>query len=141
MNLRKSISLILAFFLLVSNVGLAFNVHFCGGEVSSISTAYKISESCTMPEKAAPEKKCCAEKAKEGKKCCSDKKVDLKKKSEEVVVKTFSFHASLPFVVQDWKPLVFENPTQSLKQDRIGYCCNANAPPLFKLYSQYIFYA
>lgn len=141
MNLRKSTSLILAFFLLVSNMGLAFNVHFCGGEVSSISTNYKISEACAMPKKAAAEKKCCAAKAEDGKKCCSDKKVDLKKKSEEVVVKTFSFQAGLAFIVQDWKPVVFENPLQSAKQDTIEYCCDANAPPLFKLYSQYIFYA
>ncbi len=141
MNLRKSTCLILAFFLLVSNMGLAFNVHFCGGKVSSISTAYKIDEACAMPKKASPTKKCCAEKAKENKKCCSDKKVDLKKKSEEVVVKTFSFQAELPFVINDWKPIIFENQPLATKQNIVEYCCDANAPPLFKLYSQYVFYA
>lgn len=141
MNLRKSTSLILAFFLLVSNMGFAFNVHFCGGEISSISASYKVDGACKMPKKATSEKKCCAEKAKEDKKCCSDKKVDLKKKSEEVVFKTFSFQAELPFIVNDWKPIVFENQPLSVKQNTIDYCCDANAPPLFKLYSQFIFYA
>lgn len=141
MNFKKSTSLILAFFLLVSNLGMAFNVHFCSGTISSISLNYKITEACAMPEKKAPVKKCCAEKAKENKKCCSDKKVDIKKKSEEVVVKTFSFNAELPFVINDWNPIIFENQPVALKQSTIEYCCDANAPPLFKLYSQYIFYA
>lgn len=141
MNLRKSTSLILALFLLVSNMGFAFNVHFCGGKVSSISAAYKTSEVCALPKRETTEKKCCAKKAEEGKKCCSDKKVELKKKSEQVVVKTFSFHSGPAVIFQDWKPEVFGKPLQAPKQENIEYYCDANAPPLFKLYSQYIFYA
>lgn len=141
MSFKKSTSLILAFFLLVSNMGMAFNVHFCSGKISSISLNYKTDESCAILEKKAPVKKCCAEKAKENKKCCSDKKIEQKKKSEQVVVKTFSFNAELPFIVNDWNPMVFENLPTSIKQTTIEYCCDANAPPLFKLYSQYIFYA
>lgn len=141
MSFKKSTSLILAFFLLVSNMGMAFNVHFCSETISSITLNYKVDESCTIPEKKAPVKKCCAEKAKENKKCCSDKKIEQKKKSEQVVVKTFSFNADLPFVINDWKPIVFETLPASIQQTPIEYCCDANAPPLFKLYSQYIFYA
>jgi len=141
MSFRKSTSLILAFFLLVSNMGMAFSVHFCSGAISSISVNYKVDESCAMPKKAPATKKCCAEKAKESKKCCSDKKVELKKKSEQVVVKTFSFNGEIPFVINDWNPILFENQPIVVKQSTIEYCCDANAPPLFKLYSQYIFYA
>lgn len=141
MHFKKSTSLIIAFFLLVSNMGMAFNVHFCSGNISSISINYKVDESCAMPKKATPTKKCCAEKAKENKKCCSDKKVEQKKKSDPVVVKTFSFNAELPFVINDWNPIIFENQPIVAKQNTIEYCCDANAPPLFKLYSQYIFYA
>ena len=141
MSFKKSTSLILAFFLLVSNMGMAFNVHFCSGTISSVSLNYKLDERCAVPEKNNPVKKCCVEKAKEHKKCCSDKKIENKKKSEQVVVKTFSFNADLPFVINDWNPMVFENLAISIKQTPIEYCCDANAPPLFKLYSQYIFYA
>jgi hypothetical protein len=141
MSFKKSTSLILAFFLLVSNLGMAFNVHFCSGAISSISLNYKTGEACVMPKKADPIKKCCAEKAKENKKCCSDKKVEIKKKSEEVVIKTFSFNEALPFVINDWNPIIFQNEPVAVKQNTIEYCCDANAPPLFKLYSQYIFYA
>lgn len=141
MSFKKSTSLVLVFFLLVSNMEMAFNVHFCSGTISSISVNYKTDESCTIPEEATPIKKCCAEKAKENKKCCSDKKIEQKKKSEQVVVKTFSFNAELPFVINDWTPIFFESLQIAKKQNRIGYCCDANAPPLFKLHSQYIFYA
>lgn len=141
MSFKKSTSLILAFFLLVSNMGMAFNVHFCSGNISSVSLNYKPDENCTIPEETAPVKKCCAEKAKESKKCCSDKKIEQKKKSEQVVVKTFSFNAELPFVINDWNPIFFESLQIAKKQNLIEYCCDANAPPLFKLYSQYIFYA
>jgi hypothetical protein len=37
MNFKKQISIFLAILLLVSNVGLAFNVHYCGGEIASVS--------------------------------------------------------------------------------------------------------
>lgn len=120
---------------------MAFNVHFCSGTISSVSVNYKTDESCAIPEKTTPLKKCCAEKAKENKKCCSDKKIEQKKKSEQVVVKTFSFNAELPFVINDWAALFFESQQITKKQNSIAYCCDANAPPLFKLYSQYIFYA
>ena len=34
---NKGIGLILSFLIFISNTGLAFNVHYCGNEVSSIS--------------------------------------------------------------------------------------------------------
>lgn len=139
MSFKKSTSLILAFFLLVSNMGMALNVHFCEGKLAAISTAYNVEGTCKIPQPS--DRKCCAEKASDHKKCCSDKELDLKKKTEEIVIKTFSFQVDMPCLVEDWKPIVFENLPQSIKQTPIEYCCDANAPPLFKLYSQYIFYA
>lgn len=139
MSFKKSTSLILAFFLLVSNMGMALNVHFCEGKLASISTAYNVEETCEAPKTS--DKKCCAEKEVNHKKCCSDKELDLKKKTEEVVIKTFSFQIDIPCLVEDWKPIVFETLPTSIQQTKIEYCCDANAPPLFKLYSQYIFYA
>lgn len=120
-------------------MGMALNVHFCEGKLASISTAYNVEETCEKPKTV--EKKCCAEKEVDHKKCCSDKELDLKKKSEEVVIKTFSFQIDMPCLVEDWKPIVFETLPASIQQTPIEYCCDANAPPLFKLYSQYIFYA
>jgi len=37
MSLKKCTGLFLAFLLLVSNIGFAFDVHYCGGKIASIS--------------------------------------------------------------------------------------------------------
>ncbi|HEU4497046.1 MAG TPA: hypothetical protein VFR70_08360, partial [Flavobacterium sp.] len=140
MKLKKGISLVLAFFLLASNMGFAFNVHFCKGRLASVSAGYKVEEICKAPEKAA-KKKCCASKAASHKKCCSDKKVDLKKNTDDLAIKTFSFHTDMPCILASWVPAIFKTYCFSPKQDTSAYCCDANAPPLFKLYSQYIFYS
>ncbi|MFY0483436.1 HYC_CC_PP family protein [Flavobacterium sp. PLA-1-15] len=140
MRIKKCTSLFLAFLLLVSNFGLAFNVHYCEGKIASISSVFNVEESCDAPKKVA-DKKCCAEKAKDHKQCCKDKVVDLEDKSSDTIIKTFSFQIDVPFIAENWKPLAF-NEIVALKQaQNIVYYCDANAPPLFKLYNQYIFYA
>jgi hypothetical protein len=141
MNLKKCTSLFLAFLLLVSSGGLAFNVHYCGGKIASVSSVYNVEEVCEMP--AVPvDKACCAKKlAVEHKKCCSDKVVDFKGKANDVVVKVFSFQIVAPFVNPILEPLIFTPVFISQKQQHTTYYCDAHAPPFFKLYSQYIFYA
>lgn len=128
----------MALLVLVSNVGLAFNVHYCGGEIAGISSVYHIDTA--SKENSIPERGCCAAKAKEGKTCCDDKIIKLKEKSD-VVVKTFSFHIDAPFVIQNWKPVVFAPYAKITNPQTNSYYCDAHAPPLYQLYSQYIFYA
>ena len=140
MKFKKYISFILAFFLLVSNSGIAFNVHFCEGKISSVSSVFSKSEVCEMPVQPA-ENKCCAEKAKSHESCCKDKVVNLQDKADDSVIKVFSFHLDIPFLIEEWKPVVFSS-IPNLKRSQItSYFCDANAPPFFKLYHQYIFYA
>jgi len=134
----KCTSLFLSFLILVSNMGLAFNVHYCGGQIAKISSVY--SSDVSDVQKIPTEKGCCAAKAKEGKSCCKDKVVQVKEKSD-VVVKSFSFHIDAPFVPDFWKPIVFSQVPVLQKQQITSYYCDANAPPLYKLYSQYTLYA
>lgn len=141
MNIKKCTSFFLAVLLLVSNFGLAFNVHYCEGKIASISSVYTIEEPCDAPEKTATDKNCCAEKSKDHKQCCEDKIVDLEDKSPDTIIKTFSFQINVPFLVQDWKLPVFNEIVASKQIEKVVYYCDANAPPLFKLYNQYIFYA
>jgi len=58
MYFKKQICLFLAFFLLVSNSGLAFNVHFCKGKIASVSSVFSKEEVCKML--IVKEKACCA---------------------------------------------------------------------------------
>lgn len=130
MKIRKCTSLLLALLLLVSNIGLAVNVHYCGGSLAGISTSYLVTEA----------KKSCCGIAIEKNSCCDNKTFKVEKKSD-IVTKTFSFQVDAPIVIQDWKPIVF-NPSSTITQPQTAaYYCNAHAPPLYQLYSQYIFYA
>lgn len=140
MRFKKGTALLLAFFLLLSSSGFAFSAHFCEGKLASISASYKTEETCGKKEKKSDDK-CCGTPTDDHKKCCSDKKVELKKKAPEVVTKTFSLEIDHAINTFDWKPLVFEFQPEVVFEQKNDYCCDANAPPLFKLYSQYIFYA
>jgi len=130
MNLKKCTSLLLVFLLLVSNTGFAFNVHFCGGQVASVSLKADFQKT---------EKGCCGMTV-EKSHCCKSKVVHFQKKSDNTVVKTFAFQSDIALSVEMIKlQPITENPI-SKSENKTNYFCDAHAPPLFKLYSQYIFY-
>lgn len=133
MNFRKQISLFLAFFLLVSNLGLAFNVHYCDNEIASVS----INTSSNAQE---IEKGCCGKVEKESK-CCKNKIIKSNEKSDQIVVKIFSVDANYDVVCNIWKPSFITNKIHYKKRAIPAYYCDVNAPPLYLLYSQYTFYA
>ena len=132
MNIKKCTSLFLAFLLLVSNVGMAFNVHYCAGEIASVSLE---------SQQQIKEKGCCEKIVSKKDSCCKDKVFHFEKKSDNAIVKIFFFELNAPFLIQEWQPVVF-SLTANFKITPVAtYYCDANAPPLFKLYIQYIFYA
>ena len=132
MIFKKHISILLAIFLLVSNLGLAFNVHYCEDEIASIT----INAAPTASQKKVDE--CCGVVEKESG-CCNDKVIKAEIKSDQIIVKSLLFDF-VP-VTYDWKPLVFTLNNNFEQRDIITYFCDANAPPLYLLYSQYTFYA
>ena len=131
MNLKKCIGLFLAFFLLVSNLGLAFNVHYCGDKVASISlkpnfSSVKSDSCCGIVEKDSS--------------CCQNKIVHFQEKSDNVVVKGFSFQYENPSIVIESKTSIPPLHYNSLDNYTPKYHCEVHPPTLYKLYSQYIFY-
>jgi len=132
MNLKKCTGLFLAFLLLVSNIGFAFDVHYCGGKIASVSLNTSVS--------ASPEKKCCGASEKKSS-CCKDKVVHFEKKSDNATIKFFFFQFAFPAVIQEFKPIAFLSVPNFKSSQIISYYSDANAPPLYKLYRQYIFYA
>ncbi|MBP9849932.1 MAG: hypothetical protein KBC58_10890 [Flavobacterium sp.] len=141
MNFRKHINILLAMLILVSNVGLAFNVHYCEGKISGISFNYKVDEPC-VEEKPTKISSCCAVENSHDS-CCTNDKVEIKKtSSENVLVKSFQLDLVTYIPVQEFQ---VSHPV-SLKEvillsENPSFYCESNAPPLYKLYSQYIFYA
>lgn len=137
MKFKKHISILLAFVLLVSNVGFAIDVHYCGGEIASVKPVlWKAPESQNTAENS-----CCAPKIEKKDSCCKDKVVNFQKKSENTTVASISFQSNFTFVFEEWKPIVFAAVSYFENSKITSYCCDANAPPLFQLYHQYIFYA
>lgn len=132
MNIKKCTSLFLAFLLLVSNVGMAFNVHYCAGEIASVSLE---------SQQQIKEKGCCEKIVSKKDSCCKDKVFHFEKKSDNAIVKIFFFELNAPFLIQEWQPVIFSLTAYFKITPVATYYCDANAPPLFKLYSQYIFYA
>lgn len=138
MIFKKQLSVFIAVLVLVSNSGLAFNIHFCEGKIASVTSVFSKEEVCEMP--AIVEKSCCAKVETTHSKCCSDKEVDLKNDFEKVIAK-ISFDADFTLIFQDafFSQLTgfFHNTTLN----KVGYYCDANAPPFYKLYCQFTFYA
>ena len=133
MKFKKHISFFLAFFLLVSNVGLAFNVHYCGGEVSSIEPVY-------LQSNAQREEDCCGEKVEKQNNCCRDITFHFQEKSENTLLKSFSFNANIVFLKEESYSRIVSPIFKSPRSSRASYHYEAHAPPFFKLYHQYIFY-
>ena len=141
MQLKKCTSLFLAILLLVSNLGLAFNVHYCGGKIASFSSVFA---SIQMQNKEQFPKKdcCCIKEVNQEDSCCKNKIVDLKKNTNDVLLKTLLFQINTPIVLVKSTEFLFVKAEKFTSNKNITeYYCSPNAPPLFKLYKQYIFYA
>ncbi|MGQ7946521.1 HYC_CC_PP family protein [Flavobacterium sp. WC2509] len=135
MKFKKHISVFLAILFLVSNVGFALYVHYCGDTVSSISLNSNTSLSSLQDEKG-----CCQKITSKKDSCCKDKKIIVQKKAIDKIFKTISFQFDSVFLVTEYQSVVFNAVTGFKNNVSLLYYCDANAPPLYKLYSQYLLY-
>jgi hypothetical protein len=138
MIFKKQISLLIAFLVLVSNSGLAFNIHYCEGKMASISSVFSKEEVCNMPVDVT--ENCCAKVKTTHKKCCSDKEVNLKDTTDKDSVKII-FSTPIFFINQELPLNILAQSTTVQSTENVAYNCCANAPPLYQLYCQYTFYA
>ena len=119
--------------LLVSNLGLAINVHYCADEIASITIN-------VAPDSGKVVDECCGI-IEEEPGCCNDKIIKAEIKSDQIIVESLSFDTALHSVVYDWKRKVFISKNYFKQKDNSNYYCDANATPLYLLYGQYTFYA
>lgn len=143
MKFRAHINMLLSFLILFSNIGLAFNVHYCHGKVSQVKLAYR-AEHCgpsAEKQKKQPVKACCAKAAAE-KKCCKNHTVKLQDKTEKTIVKSLQLDLAAFYVADGYAPCGYtSNVVAVLKSDAPAFYTESNAPPLYKLYCQYVLYA
>lgn len=116
-------------------VGLTLTVHFCGGTLAGVS-AVSITEVC----EATPDS-CCAKKsaAKEG--CCNDSVIDLSEVDDETLLYASDVSKQFIAVFPSLLEITFKKSSFKNKTTLPNYTFQGNAPPLYKLYGTYIFYA
>lgn len=133
MLIKKQISIFLAFFLLISNLGLAFNLHYCNNTLASISLK-------SIPDATDSDSGCCGTLEKQSK-CCNDKIIKSENKVDQILVDLLSFNPVFLVTFEEWKQMIFAETLHFNKADTVSYYCDGNAPPLYLLYSQYTFYS
>lgn len=133
MKFKGHICLLLAFSLLLSNIGLAFNIRYCGNEITSVTLK-------TPVQNQNLEKDCCGVVEKKSH-CCKNKEVNFQKNTEDLIQKIVSANTDYTFSVEQWNPSVFSFISNFNNTQFTAYFCDVNAPPFFKLYHKYIFYA
>ena len=142
MQIRKHISALLTMLILVSSMGLALNVHYCHGKISSVNFAYRKAEPCNGHKDEKKAHACGVEKDSH-KKCCKDDLVKLKDtKSDNILSKSLQLDLGAFCLAEEWNPNTLYSTTATIvTKDTPSFYCESNAPPLYRLYCQYIFYA
>lgn len=131
--MKKITAILITAVVLFSNLGLAFNVHYCHDKIASVSIDYSIEDEDTSS--------CCCVKKDVQKKCCSDTTIKAEKKSDNFVVKHVGCDL-LQYIITQQVDFNFQNQLISIKkQNLIENYSEANSPPLYKLYCQFVLYA
>ena len=135
MNFRKTIGFLLASLILLSNLGLQISLHYCQEEFVGISFLNATFEPCAKKNSS------CCEKVSSHKDCCSNKELKIEKNSTDFVLKSHYFDLDFCFFSKNnYTNLSFKNTLKKIDSETAFYC-ESNAPPLYKLYCQFIFYA
>ena len=130
-GVKNHLCLLLAFFVLVSNVGFAINVHYCDDQIASVSFNTAVSSSI--------DEDCCGV-IEEVSHCCKDKVVVIQKKSDQAVVKSFSREWQDLIFQAEWIPVAIIKEQSFENKKAVAYYFDSHPPPLYQLYSQYLFY-
>lgn len=135
MKFKKQISILVALVILMANVSSNFIVHYCNDTIASISFDTSSEDPCVKPAVS-----CCAIDN-EHDSCCSNKIVKVEKKNDNFLTKSLKFDLN-DVVLSNISSIEFVNETVlfSYKENPAFYC-ESNAPPLYKLYCQLVFYA
>ena len=133
MLFKKPLSIFLAFFVLLSQFGFAFQVHYCGGSIASVQLN-------TTASTQNLEEDCCGVLENEPA-CCNDKIIQFDKKSDTFLPDQSTLFQPI-FLAPDLVETNCFKPKQITSSKPVcrAYYWESHAPPLFKLYSHYIFY-
>ena len=142
MKLKRHIGILLSALILFSSIGLALNVHYCHGTVSAVSLSYRLKDACNDQAPKKDKKGCCAAAGKSHKSCCKNDVVKLQDNGDRTLVKSLQLDLAAFYVANVYNPLqLFYSPAAKQKKENPSFYAQSNAPPLYKLYCQYVLYA
>ncbi|MFK8265982.1 HYC_CC_PP family protein [Capnocytophaga cynodegmi] len=136
--IRKFTHILLIILILFSNSGWAFSFHYCKDELASISFTYEIiseqeNDSCDLVGG-------CCESNDEHSNCCDNQTFESSKSDDTLSSKTFQlsfFTFALPENSYNFKNISILKSNRNVP----AFYVDLNAPPLYKLFCQLIFYA
>lgn len=135
MKFKKQISILVALVILMTNVSSSFIVHYCNDTIASISFNIYSEDPCVKPTVS-----CCAIDN-EHDSCCSNKIVKVEKKNDNFLTKSLKFDLN-DVVLNDISTIEFVDEAVLFSfNENPAFYCESNAPPLYKLYCQLVFYA
>ena len=137
MRFKKNIAVIFTCYYLIICVGLTITVHFCAGSLAGMSAI----SSEVVCEMQVTQDACCTKKATSKPDCCNDAVVDLSEVDEDSLFEDTAIEKQFTVVSTDVDYSFFKNSTIQNKVALPNYTFQSNAPPLYKLYGTYIYYA
>lgn len=135
MQLRKCTAILLTSFILFSNLGLALNIHYCHDRISNISINIDEKDSCVEEVKI-----CCSTNDSHAS-CCSNKELKTDKKTDNLFTKSFQLELYKCYLEQVNEKLNTIAVFNGISNRLLPYYCFSNAPPIYKLNCQLVFYA
>jgi hypothetical protein len=122
---------------LIICVGLTITLHFCGGSLESLST-FKTELICSeQPSKTS----CCSERKEISSDCCNDSVLDLSDIDEDSLFHEFKFIDQFVILPSNLNYFIFNQKKILNKVFLSNYIFDSNAPPLYKLFGNFIYYA
>lgn len=138
MNFKKHISIFLALFILLVNSSASLVLHYCHDQIAYVALVYQENK---LVDSASEDSCCASDSVEDDGGCCSNEEIKVEKKVDYSLLKDFQFHfTAVTFPSYQEKNFDFKTNNYS-KQENVGFYCDSHAPPLYKLYSQYVFYA
>lgn len=133
--MNKIATFFLAVFLLLINTRLIQNIHLCDGHICTIQTFIDTEKDTCCHE---TETSCCSTNS-EDNNCCND--IEINQDLNDLVLEKLNYEMSLSFFPQNICQNYFWNKDFSNTIKINAFEIQSHAPPLYKLYQQYIFYA
>lgn len=137
--MKKIVSILLTFLILYANTGWALVFHYCKEELASVSL--EVLGTSDDNNVCIAEESCCDFEEGNHKKCCENQQVEPSDLDENFISKSLKISTlCFPFTEQNLYDFTIEF-ISNLKKRISAFYTEINAPPLYQLYCQLVFYA